>query len=84
MVKNIVDACKACLQVMSQKGSAAILASKHLAGVAREANLKNPWYAGEKVCKHRINPGLGRHHQKSKPKISVSPQNETDLIVLDP
>ena len=56
-----------------------LLTMKRSAGVAPEANLRNPFNAGKKACKEGIHPWLrntGRRHQKSKTGVSVAPQKE--------
>ena len=56
-----------------------MLATKRLAGVAPEVNLRNPLHGGNKACKHGIHPGFqtqGKCHQKSKTGVSVAPQKD--------
>ena len=53
---------------VDQKGLAAILGVKRLAGIAPEVKLKIPLCAGDEACEQWIHPGSetqGRHHQKS-------------------
>ena len=68
-----------------------MLASRSLAGVAPEVNMRNPSHAGEKAHKQGIYPGFephGRHHQKSKTGVSMVPQMSSNLkkkyILLHP
>ena len=56
-----------------------VLAIKGPTGVTLEVNLRNPLHTGEEACKGGIHPGLefqGRHYQKSKTGIWVTPQKE--------
>ena len=57
--------------------SAAMLAVNRSASVTPVVNLTNSLHAGEEAHKQRIHPGFeiqGRHHQKSKTRVSVAPQ----------
>ena len=61
---------------MDQKGSAAILSIKSLAGAAPEMNLKNPPNAEDKADKWGIHPSIesqSRYHQESNNGVLVAP-----------
>ena len=54
-----------------------MLAIKRSAGVTPELNVRNPVHAGNEACKWLVNPGFeaqGGHCQKSKTRVSVTPQ----------
>ena len=56
-----------------------VLAIKGPTGVTLEVNLRNSLHTGEEACKGGIHPGFefqGRHYQKSKTGIWVTPQKE--------
>ena len=58
-------------------GSAAMPATKRLAGVAPEVNLMILLHADDEACKQEIHPGFEthcRHHHNSQPGVSVAPQ----------
>ena len=71
------NACGHVCRYVDQKGSVAMLTSIQSAGVTPEVNLRNSLHAGDKACKQGIHPGFetqGRHYQKSKTGVSVTPQ----------
>ena len=50
---------------MDENGSAAMLATKRLAGVTQQMNLRIALHAGDKACKQGDHSGFetqGRHH----------------------
>ena len=63
---------------VDQKGLAAMLGAKRLAGVTPEVTLRNPLHAGKEACEQGIYPGFetqGTWHQKSKIGVLVDPES---------